>query len=73
MHIAIDIGGTFTDVVASGPEGISAIKVPSSRDDPVAAVEAGIAAAQDHGRDAVLFRVQGQSGSRFVGVPFERG
>ena len=28
---------------------------------------------QDHGRDAVLFRVQGQNGSRFVGVPFERG
>jgi len=39
----------------------------------VADVEAGIAAAQDQGRDAVLFRVQGQQGNRFVGVPFERG
>ena len=27
----------------------------------------------DKGRDAVLFRVQGESGTRFVGVPFERG
>ena len=33
----------------------------------------GIASAQDRGRDAVLFQVQGENGSRFVGVPFERG
>src|SRR6185295_2050492 len=44
MQIAIDIGGTFTDVVAAGPTGICAVKVPSNRADPVAAVEAGIAA-----------------------------
>jgi N-methylhydantoinase A/oxoprolinase/acetone carboxylase beta subunit len=44
MQIAIDIGGTFTDVVASGPHGISAVKVSSNKADPVAAVEAGIAA-----------------------------
>ena len=44
MHIAIDIGGTFTDVVASGPRGISAVKVPSNRASPVAAVEEGIGA-----------------------------
>ena len=42
-QIAIDIGGTFTDVVAVGPEGITAIKVPSRPSDPVAAVEQGIA------------------------------
>jgi hypothetical protein len=36
-------------------------------------VEKGISAAQDRCRDAVLFRVQGEDGSRFVGVPFERG
>jgi serine protease Do len=36
-------------------------------------VEAGVADAQDRGRDAVLFRVQGENGTRFVGVPFERG
>ncbi len=39
----------------------------------VSDVEAGVADAQDRGRDAVLFRIQGQSGTRFVGVPFERG
>jgi N-methylhydantoinase A/oxoprolinase/acetone carboxylase beta subunit len=44
VQLAIDIGGTFTDVVASGPRGIAAVKVPSSRADPVAAVESGIAA-----------------------------
>jgi serine protease Do len=49
------------------------VAVGSKSVNSVADVEAGIAAAQDHGRDAVLFRVQGQNGSRFVGVPFERG
>ncbi len=39
----------------------------------IADVEEGVAAAQDRGRDAVLFRVQGENGTRFVGVPFERG
>lgn len=43
MQIAIDIGGTFTDVVATGPGGVTAVKVPSSHADPVAAVELGIA------------------------------
>ena len=36
-------------------------------------VEQGVASAQDRGRDAVLFRVQGENGTRFVGVPFEQG
>src|SRR5262252_5154714 len=44
MQIAIDIGGTFTDVVIAGPAGMRAVKVPSNRTDPVAAVDAGIAA-----------------------------
>ncbi|MSO77666.1 MAG: hydantoinase/oxoprolinase family protein [Alphaproteobacteria bacterium] len=48
MHIAIDIGGTFTDVVAWGPGGLWAVKVPSSRADPVRAVRAGIAAIASH-------------------------
>ena len=37
MQIAIDIGGTFTDVVAWNADGIAAVKVPSSRADPVSA------------------------------------
>src|SRR5262249_57837436 len=32
------------DVVAAGPAGICAVKVPSSKADPLAAIEAGIAA-----------------------------
>jgi serine protease Do len=35
-------------------------------------IEEGINAAQGRGRDAVLFRIQGENGTRFVGVPFER-
>ena len=45
------------------------VAVGSKSVNSVADVEAGIAAAQDRGRDAVLFRVQGENGSRFVGVP----
>jgi serine protease Do len=41
----------------------------SSPDD----VENGVADARDRGRDAVLFRVQGERGTHFVGVPFNRG
>jgi N-methylhydantoinase A/oxoprolinase/acetone carboxylase beta subunit len=44
MQIAIDIGGTFTDVIAAGPTEMYAAKVPSSRADPAAAVEAAIRA-----------------------------
>jgi serine protease Do len=36
-------------------------------------VEAGIAEAQKQGREAVLFKVEGENGARFVGVPFARG
>jgi N-methylhydantoinase A/oxoprolinase/acetone carboxylase beta subunit len=44
VHLAIDIGGTFTDVVAASRAGIAAVKVPSQHGDPVAAVRHGIAA-----------------------------
>ena len=44
VHLAIDIGGTFTDVVKASRAGILAIKVPSQHGDPVAAVRSGIAA-----------------------------
>jgi serine protease Do len=36
-------------------------------------IEKGIAEARDLGRDAVLLKVQGENGVRFVGVPFNRG
>jgi serine protease Do len=36
-------------------------------------VEDGISEAQDRGRDAVLLRVEGERGTLFVGVPFNRG
>jgi N-methylhydantoinase A/oxoprolinase/acetone carboxylase beta subunit len=44
VHLAIDIGGTFTDVVAASRAGIVATKVPSRHGDPVAAVRHGVAA-----------------------------
>jgi len=44
VHLAIDVGGTFTDVVAASRMGVAAIKVPSQHGDPVAAVRHGVAA-----------------------------
>jgi N-methylhydantoinase A/oxoprolinase/acetone carboxylase beta subunit len=44
VHLAIDTGGTFTDVVAASRAGIAAVKVPSKHGDPVAAVRHGVAA-----------------------------
>jgi N-methylhydantoinase A/oxoprolinase/acetone carboxylase beta subunit len=44
VHLAIDVGGTFTDVVAASRMGVAAIKVPSQQGDPVAAVQHGVAA-----------------------------
>jgi serine protease Do len=49
------------------------VAVGSKAVNSIADVEAGVSDAQDRGRDAVLFRVQGEQGTRFVGVPFERG
>jgi N-methylhydantoinase A len=50
VGIGIDIGGTFTDVVALGPEGPVVVKVPSTRADPAAAVEQALSRlADEHG------------------------
>jgi N-methylhydantoinase A len=43
ISVGIDIGGTFTDVIASGPGGICILKVPTTRANPGDAVAAGIA------------------------------
>lgn len=44
MRIAIDIGGTFTDLIAATDEGdVHEAKVPSDRERPEAALAAGIA------------------------------
>jgi serine protease Do len=48
------------------------VAVGSKEVKSISDLEAGVADAQDKGRDAVLFRVQGQNGTHFVGVPFER-
>ena len=39
----------------------------------IADVEEGISAAEEQNRDAVLFRVRREDGTRFVGVPLGRG
>jgi serine protease Do len=54
-------------------EGDVIVAVGSKSVSSVSDVEAGVAEAQDQGRDAVLFRIQSQNGTHFVGVPFERG
>jgi N-methylhydantoinase A len=43
ISVGIDIGGTFTDVIASGPAGIFILKVPSTRANPGDAVRTAIA------------------------------
>ena len=42
--IAVDTGGTFTDLVRLGADGLSRLKVPSTPQDPAEAVLQGIAA-----------------------------
>ncbi len=50
------------------------VAVGSQEVHSVSDVESAVGAALDQGRDAVLFRVQGQNGgTHFIGVPFERG
>lgn len=46
-QVGIDIGGTFTDLVALRPATgeLRSIKVPTQRDDPVASIKAALAAA----------------------------
>src|SRR5690242_12515514 len=43
ISVGIDIGGTFTDVIASGPAGIFILKVPTTRANPANAVATAIA------------------------------
>ena len=43
ISVGIDIGGTFTDVIASGPAGIFILKVPSTRANPGDAVRTALA------------------------------
>ncbi len=73
----VRVSGVADDSPASDKglqQGDVIVAVGSKAVNSVADVEAGISDAQDRGRDAVLFRVAGrQSGSHFVGVPFERG
>ena len=51
-QVGIDIGGTFTDLVALKPATgeLRSIKVPTQRNDPVASIKAALAAA---GLDAI--------------------
>ncbi len=66
-----------TDESPASDKGLQAgdviVAVGSKTVNSVSDVEAGVADAQDRGRDAVLFRIQSQNGTHFVGVPFERG
>jgi serine protease Do len=72
----VRIAGVSDDSPASdkGLQAGDVIVAIGSKDvNSVSDLESGIADAQDKGRDAVLFRIQGENGTRFVGVPFERG
>ncbi len=44
MRIAIDTGGTFTDCVYSGPDGLEILKVPSTPTDPADALLRAVSA-----------------------------
>ncbi|MFN8423468.1 MAG: hydantoinase/oxoprolinase N-terminal domain-containing protein [Anaerolineae bacterium] len=52
--IGIDVGGTFTDAVALGPDGGTLLKVPTERDDPAAAVLAAVEALDPGGGAQVV-------------------
>ena len=42
VHVAVDTGGTFTDIVALFDGGVRTLKIPSTPDDPSRAVLSGI-------------------------------
>jgi N-methylhydantoinase A len=42
VRVGVDTGGTFTDVVVAGPDGLRSFKVPSTPDDPSRAILEGI-------------------------------
>lgn len=52
--VAVDTGGTFTDVVALTDGALTVLKVPSTPDDPARAVIDGVRAALPPGRPFVL-------------------
>ena len=52
--VGIDTGGTFTDAVAEGPDGLRTWKVPSTPDDPARAIADAIAAGGGFPPDARL-------------------
>jgi serine protease Do len=54
-------------------EGDVIVSVGGKSVSSVADLESGVSAARKQGRDAVLFKVQGDNGTHFVGIPFERG
>jgi len=49
IRIGVDTGGTFTDLVRFGPEGVSVHKVRSTPDDPSRAIVQGIRDVADAG------------------------
>jgi N-methylhydantoinase A/oxoprolinase/acetone carboxylase beta subunit len=55
IRIGVDTGGTFTDLVLLGPDGVVVHKVRSTPDDPSRAILAGIqdVAGHTHGADVV--------------------
>lgn len=52
--VAVDTGGTFTDVIAWRPEGLRTLKLPSTPDDPSRAILEGIRRIVDDGDARVL-------------------
>ena len=52
VSVGIDIGGTFTDVICTGPRGTQILKVPSTHANPSLAVATALAELADsHGID----------------------
>jgi serine protease Do len=73
-------GVVVTGVADDSPAGENGIRagdvivsVGGAPVDSVEDVEKGVNDAEGKGRGAVLFKVQGEQGTRFVGVPFQRG
>ncbi len=54
VYVAVDTGGTFTDVLAWRPGELRTLKVPSTPDDPSRAILQGVAQVVDEGRPFVL-------------------
>ncbi|MEM0990438.1 MAG: hydantoinase/oxoprolinase family protein [Pseudomonadota bacterium] len=81
MRVGIEVGGTFTDLIAVGPEGVQVVKVPSTPDAPdrgamAALDEAGVDLAHVtdlvHGSTVATNAVLERKGAR-VGVFVTRG